>query len=396
MKNSKYIIFAPEFRPIPGGVSEYTLQLSKAFFRAGFLSFLFTNQFQKESFEFPIRCAWSSWNQKDQTKYSPIYRKSRSLLHSILESVFLFLSVLEIKIFHPKHTVIINSIFIDLSWKVIDKLTRFNIKYSLVIHGLDLLEWQKENPKKLLRLLEEADELILNSFSTQNLLKQVVGDKIKLPLMHVIHPPFDKVQYGGLNIKTGFGIDLSGKKVISTVCRLVKRKGIDLAIEAAQKVLINNPDWVYLIAGTGTEYSALNQLVVQLDLQNQILFLGAITHEQKYLLLEKSEVFIMPNHTIEQNDFEGFGISFVEAQYFRNAVIGGKSGGVIESVADTKSGFLIDFEKGDVIKSIESKLTLLMENSVLRQEMGDFAHQFVQHHFEIGSLVDNLKSEIPQ
>lgn len=400
MKNSKYIVFAPEFFPIPGGISEFTLQLTKALYRAGRLNFLFTNQFQKNNYEFPVKSAWSSWNQQNQEKYSSIYRKTRSFLHSILESIFLFLKVLGIKFFYSKQTVIVNSIFIDLSWKVIRNLTRFNIQYCVVIHGLDLLEWQKENPRKLLQLLKEADELILNSYSTEKLLKQMVGDQIELPLIHVIHPPFDKKQYEGHNrisdFKTELGIDLSGKKVISTVCRLVKRKGVDLAIKAAQNVLKNNPDWVYLIAGLGTEYTVLNQLVLQLGLQNQILFLGAITHEQKYLLLEKSEIFIMPNHTLEQNDFEGFGISFVEAQFFKNAVIGGKSGGVVESVTNDESGFLIDFEKGEVIKSIENKLALLVENNVLREEMGAFAHQFVKQNFEIDSLVVKLKNEITQ
>ena len=54
-----------------------------------------------------------------------------------------------------------------------------------------------------------------------------------------------------------------------------------------------------------------------------------------------ADVFVMPNRT-DGVDFEGFGIVFLEAAAAGLPVIGGRSGGAPEAVAEGVTGTLVD------------------------------------------------------
>lgn len=395
----KYIFFAPEFRPIPGGISEYTYQLAKAFSLGGRLRYLFTNQFQKENYTFPITYSLSDWNQKNHAQTPVIIRKILSFVHNIYIKIFLLSQVLKIRVFYPKDIVLINSLFIQLSWFIIPFFNFFKIDYALLIHGLDIIEIKDRDESMLIQQLEGASQLIINSHATVALMQETLP-AIKFPEILVINPPFDKNQYSlqkpitdELLFEGLLPFSLKDKKIISTVCRLVKRKGLDLAIKALIPVLKDRPDYVYLIAGNGDQESDLKELIRANNLEMKVFLLGSVSEIEKYSLLAKSELFIMPNYTLNKKDIEGFGISFVEAQFFKNAIIGGKSGGVIEAVSHDESAFLVDFEKNNnVVPEIQGFIERLLSDPKLRQKMGEKGHDYVMRHFELEVLINRLKA----
>ena len=65
-----------------------------------------------------------------------------------------------------------------------------------------------------------------------------------------------------------------------------------------------------------------------------------------------ADVFVMPNRS-DGVDFEGFGIVFLEAAAGGNRLIGGRSGGLPEAVADGVTGLLVDGgDLGDLEKAM--------------------------------------------
>ncbi len=98
-------------------------------------------------------------------------------------------------------------------------------------------------------------------------------------------------------------------------------------------------------------------------MQNSLLFfLGDISHQEKYELLKTRIFFLFPNHSAGNNDFEGFGISCIEASFFGNVIIAGNHGGVKEAVLDGETGFLFDFDDPASISQAVITIKTCIEN----------------------------------
>ena len=146
--------------------------------------------------------------------------------------------------------------------------------------------------------------------------------------------------------------NLNDKIILITVSRLVKRKGHETIIRILPELLNEIPNLVYLIVGTGTYLSELKKLVDRLNLNNQVIFLGAVSDQTLATLYKLSKIFIMPAKDI-QGDVEGFGIVYLDANSFGLPVIAGNTGGVKEAVLDNKTGILIDpNNKGELGQAI--------------------------------------------
>lgn len=105
--------------------------------------------------------------------------------------------------------------------------------------------------------------------------------------------------------------------------------------------------------------------------------LGAVddfTRDQFYKL---SDLFILVPE-LKKDSIEGFGIVYLEANYFKLPIIGSSSGGVKKAIIDGKNGFLI--KPGDV-NSLKEKILSLYYNELLRNKMGEFGRQRTLEHF---------------
>lgn len=164
-------------------------------------------------------------------------------------------------------------------------------------------------------------------------------------------------------------------RVILTVGRLISSepgKGIDTVIRALPKVLRAVPKCLYVVVGDGDDRNRLEQLAAQHDVRNRVHFVGrqAVSGLKEYYL--RSEVFIMPSRQ------EGFGIVFLEAMACGKPIIGGNHGGTPEIVEDGVTGFLV--ESGDV-GSVADRLTRLLQDDMLRRQMGDAARRRVEGNY---------------
>jgi glycosyltransferase involved in cell wall biosynthesis len=266
------------------------------------------------------------------------------------------------------------------------------LKYWVILHGLDLIELQKKNQGKLESFLNGASGFICNSKATRKLLYKLFPSHKSKPVS-IVYPGFDKgfLELITSKISNNNFLNKNGlkeKKVVCTIARLVKRKGIDIAIEGLAKFLHNNKEWIYVIAGSGPELSMLKKRASELDLDERIVFTGFLSVEEKFNLLSYSSVFIMPNHLNNNSDFEGFGISFVEAQFFENWIIAGKSGGVVEAV-DSETGHFVDFEVD--LDPVE-QISILIEKISTYSSSNKKGKQFVLDHFEMECMSNQVQN----
>jgi phosphatidylinositol alpha-1,6-mannosyltransferase len=158
-----------------------------------------------------------------------------------------------------------------------------------------------------------------------------------------------------------------GELLLLTVGRLQRRKGHDLVLRALASLLAEGLDLRYAIAGTGEERSRLESLAADLAVGARVTFLGAVPQDDLPSLYAACDVFVHPNR-VEDGDFEGFGIVFLEAAATSKPTIGGRSGGVPESVEEGTTGLLVAGTDAD---ALALALRRLASSAALRRQMGE-------------------------
>jgi len=189
---------------------------------------------------------------------------------------------------------------------------------------------------------------IANSEFTQNNLLNYGVEKDKLKLI-----------YCGVDVKKCTTIEVEKEKrpTICCVSRLVKYKKIDVLIRALSQVKKEIPDIQCNIIGTGPEFEKLEELVKELNLEDNVNFLGFIrSHGDVLKVIKKSHIFCLPSIV------EGFGIVVIEAMACSTPYVCSRIPPLKEITDDGRGGLL--FEKEDS-RDLAQKLLLLLKNKEL-------------------------------
>ncbi len=145
--------------------------------------------------------------------------------------------------------------------------------------------------------------------------------------------------------------------IVFSIGRLVARKGFDLVLRSVADLSARFPALQYVIGGEGPEHETLARLARNLGVARRVHFLGAVDDLTKWAAYELSDLFVMPNRSLDGTDWEGFGIVFAEAALAGRAAIGGRSGGAGDAIADGVTGLLVDPERpGHLTTAIERVL----------------------------------------
>ena len=141
----------------------------------------------------------------------------------------------------------------------------------------------------------------------------------------------------------------------SFVClgRLKKYKGVQDAIRAMTQLVPHYPNSRLAVVGAGDYEAELKNLSVQLNIKENVDFLGYVEFDTKVKLLKEATALIMPSYK------EGFPTPVLEAQACGTPVVASSAPGVQEYVG-RDDGFI--FPVGDW-KGIASLLFKVIENN---------------------------------
>jgi phosphatidylinositol alpha-1,6-mannosyltransferase len=260
---------------------------------------------------------------------------------------------------------------------IIKRLT--GMQYVIYAHGEEITQTDhyRYQPRVRDRIYKGAAVVVANSEFTR---KQLLRIGVSEDRIVIITPGVDAVRFrpesadGNLIAR----YNLKGKTVILTVARLVPRKGHRAALQAFARVCREFPEAHYLIAGTGPEEQNLRQFTEELGIEERVTFTGFFPGESLPSLYNLCDIMLLANREAANGDVEGFGIVFLEANAAGKPVIGGRSGGAIEAVADGVTGFLVD---PDDPKELESVLRELLRNPDLRRTIGTAGRRRVESEF---------------
>ncbi len=255
----------------------------------------------------------------------------------------------------------------------------FNKPLVTLAHGEDFI---KRYPYSLNTIIfRHIEKIIVSNIIMKRLflkIHNVREDKIKIIFRGI---NLEKISIDSSKIELREKLNISKNDfIIMTVSRIHPRKGIENVINVIKQIKEENTNLPikYYIIGTGKELIRLKKKISESRLTDTIKFLGEINDITRNQYYKLSDLFILVPE-IQKNTIEGFGIVYLEANYFKLPVIGTRSGGVKIAIEDGKTGFLID-PKDE--KGLKEKILMLYYNKDLREKLGENGYKRVLKFFD--------------
>jgi glycosyltransferase involved in cell wall biosynthesis len=170
--------------------------------------------------------------------------------------------------------------------------------------------------------------------------------------------------------------------VILTARRLVKKNGIEYLIKAMQLVL-KEKQCQLMIIGEGAERAALEQLTHDLNLQENVHFLGLIPHEMLPPYIALADIAVVPSL------MEASSIFMLEAMAMEKPVIATNAGGLPE-VLTPSVGILV--EPMDE-KELADAISELLQSEEKRVQLGRQARQHVKANYSWKAVALKMEAE---
>ncbi len=190
-----------------------------------------------------------------------------------------------------------------------------------------------------------------------------------------VHPGTDPGCFRPIDVaETRAARGLGQARVLMTVGRLERRKGIDTVIRALPSILSRVPDAVYVIVGQGRDRERLERLASDQGVGEAVQFWGAVDSAELCATYNLCDVFITASRSTPP-DVEGFGIVFLEAGACGKPVIAGSEGGVPDAVDDDVTGLLVDPHSPDAVA--DAAVGLLLDEGRARR-MGKAARERIE------------------
>lgn len=166
--------------------------------------------------------------------------------------------------------------------------------------------------------------------------------------------------------------------------RLVKEKGIDVALSAFPGILARFPLTRMVIAGDGPERPPLDQQARSLGIRDSVDFLGWVSPDDVSDLINTASMVVVPSRWEEP-----FGFVALEAGLMARPVVATRVGGLQEIIVHSKTGLLVTKEDSqELCHAINS----LLDNHEMAEQIGQAARCWTIEKFSLRRCVDAYDS----
>jgi len=156
------------------------------------------------------------------------------------------------------------------------------------------------------------------------------------------------------------------------VGRLAVEKGFDVAITAFASIADRFPNARLIVAGDGPERSSLERQVAQLGLGDIVTFIGWVSPDRAFALINSSTMVLMPSR------WEGLPSVVLQAAMMCRPVVATRVSGLSEVVLHQDTGLLIEPEDSN---GLADGIAWLLDHPQSATRMGQAARRRVQEVF---------------
>ena len=152
-----------------------------------------------------------------------------------------------------------------------------------------------------------------------------------------VRGPRVAVVHNGTDLARGLGTGRSETPMVATVGRLVPHKQVEHAIDAVVALREELPGLTLHVVGSGWWEGRLHEYAAEHGALDSVVFEGHVDEERKHRVYEQAWVQALPSLK------EGWGLVVGEAGMHATPTVAYRSaGGTRESIADGRSGLLVD------------------------------------------------------
>ncbi len=207
------------------------------------------------------------------------------------------------------------------------------------------------------QLMFASEQLIVCSDYMKDFLMTIfrVAEKRIAVIPNGIEPPL--IQSRSLTVFP----ELTNRKYIFSIGRIVKEKGFETIIEAAEMAKDREQNYFFIIAGKGPMLDTYRRQVKEKDLAGYVSFIGYVTDEERDILIQNSEMMVIPSL------YEPFGIVVLEAMIQAKPVIVSNEGGMKGLIKHLQTGFMMN--PGDA-ESLLEQMEFLRNHPTIANEIG--------------------------
>ena len=162
------------------------------------------------------------------------------------------------------------------------------------------------------------------------------------------------------------------------VGRLVEKKGFHLLIAALSGL---KTPFTLTIAGDGPERERLQQLISLNNLENRIVFHGAVTHFELPQMYAEADVVVVPSIQDASGDRDGLPNVVLEAMASGRAVIASDAGAIASAISDNENGLLVP--SADPV-ALGDAIRRLAADRHLREQLGRNGRRRAESDYEVG------------
>jgi len=243
----------------------------------------------------------------------------------------------------------------------------FQKKIFFLFHGTFAVSYLDN--KKYFWFLKKIYKRANKIFCVSSFTKNQVLKRLSLKNLEVIPNgvDFDKFQALPTNPKQ---YKTNDEKIIIGVGALKNRKGFHVSIPAIAKVA-EKIDLKYYIVGDKSDTTYVNHLEKQIKdsgLEHKIILLGRVEDSELLSLYHQADLFLLTPVVIQKNQFEGFGLVYLEAGAAGKPVIGTYGCGAEEAIVNEKTGILVP--QNNITATAEAVSRLLLDSDLSRR-MGE-------------------------
>lgn len=233
-------------------------------------------------------------------------------------------------------------------------------------------------------MLHKADSFVCISemIARECIQYGIAADKIeKIPNgvdTSIFHPvtAADRFQ---LRERLGIPID---KTILVFTGRFIPGKGIMSLAKAWGSIAEKYPNTCLLMVGTGKGETGsceneFRDYIISKKLNSRVIYTGWADNVNEYL--QASDIFIFPT------EFEGFGLSLVEAMLCGLPVIASSVGAIPEIIDHGENGMLV--MPGDT-EALEKMLAQLLDNPAKAKYLADNAHDSTYRKYSIQAVAE--------
>ena len=146
--------------------------------------------------------------------------------------------------------------------------------------------------------------------------------------------------------------------IVLCMSRLVKQKNIPLAVSAFKEFVVNHPEAGLVIVGSGSEEEKIKRLVQKEGLEKHVIF-EPWTND-RYSYFKTANIFLLTS------DYEGWGLTCVEAAIAGTPVVMTDVGCAGEFIIDRDNGLVVSARDRD---AVIHALHTLTQDTVLRDQL---------------------------